>query len=85
MLILQPNETITHVDRKWQNNRIESDHAALKQRLNSMRAFKTLSSAKATLAGIEALQMIKKGHVVRTSPGPLGEIRFIKELFPNAA
>ncbi|ADM09305.1 transposase [Parvularcula bermudensis HTCC2503] len=80
-----PNEAIMHIDQKWQNNRIESDHAALKQRLNPMRGFKTLSSAKAALAGIEAVRMIKKGHVVRKSPGPIGEIRFIEEILPKAA
>lgn len=32
-----PENAIRHIDRKYINNRIESDHAALKQRLRPMR------------------------------------------------
>ncbi|MDF1873410.1 MAG: DDE-type integrase/transposase/recombinase [Vannielia sp.] len=34
-----PEDTIRHVDRKYLSNRIESDYAALKQRLRPMRGF----------------------------------------------
>ncbi|MEY8831548.1 DDE-type integrase/transposase/recombinase, partial [Phaeobacter italicus] len=30
-----PFESITHIDRKWRNNRIESGHAALKRLLGA--------------------------------------------------
>ena len=43
-----------HVDKKWINNRIEGDHAALKRLLRLGKGFKTMRSAKATLKGIEA-------------------------------
>ncbi|NSY41333.1 DDE-type integrase/transposase/recombinase [Leisingera sp. ANG59] len=49
---LGPDNAIRHVDRKYLNNRIERDHAALKQRLRPMRGFQTLAAAKAALAGI---------------------------------
>nr|WP_256218767.1 transposase [Alloyangia pacifica] len=34
-----PEDAIRHIDRKYLNNRIESVHAALKQRLRSIRRF----------------------------------------------
>lgn len=80
-----PGDEILHVDRKWQNNRIESDHAALKKMITPMRGFKSLSSAKNTLRGIEAIRMIRKGHVVNKAPSIAGEIRFIEDLFGKAA
>lgn len=80
-----PGEGILHVNRKWENNRIESDHAALKKLITPMRGFKSLSSAKATLRGIEAIRSIKHGHVEGKEPGVTGEIRFVKELFEIAA
>ena len=76
-----PGEGILHINRKWENNRIESDHAALKKLITPMRGFKSLSSAKATLRGIEAIRMIKHGHVHGKSPGVAGEIRFVENLF----
>ncbi|GLT12719.1 IS6 family transposase [Sulfitobacter porphyrae] len=60
---LGPDGAIRHVDRKYLNNRIESDHAALKQRLRPMRGFRTLAGAKAALAGIETFRTIRKGGI----------------------
>lgn len=78
-------EGILHINRKWENNRIESDHAALKKLITPMRGFKSLSSAKATLRGTEAIRTIKHGHVHGKSPGVTGEIRFVEGLFGLAA
>ena len=75
-----PGEGIQHIDRKWRNNRIESDHTALK-RLTPRRGFKSLSSAKATLKGIEVMRMIKNGHVLAEERGVAGEVRFVRKLF----
>ncbi|WP_366523337.1 DDE-type integrase/transposase/recombinase [uncultured Roseobacter sp.] len=58
-----PGEEIIHVDRKWRNNRIESDHAALKRITDPGRGFQSLRTDKATLKGIDAVGMIKRGHV----------------------
>ncbi|MGC1430214.1 MAG: DDE-type integrase/transposase/recombinase, partial [Albidovulum sp.] len=44
---------ITHVDRKNLNNRVESDHAALKRLLGYRQSFRSLRCAKATLLGME--------------------------------
>jgi IS6 family transposase len=50
-----------------------------------MRGSKSLSSAKATLRGIEAIRTIKRGHVNGKEQGVIGEIRFIVSLFGLAA
>lgn len=80
-----PGEGILHVNREWENNRIESDHAALKKLITRMRGFKSLTSANATLRGIEAIRTIKHGHVHGKRPGATGEICFVESLFGLAA
>ena len=80
-----PGEGILHINRKWENNRIESDHAALKKLTTPMRGFKSRSSAKATLRSIEAIRTIKHGHVHGKYPGVTDEIRFAESLSGLAA
>jgi len=63
-----PDDMIKHVDRKHFNNRIEADHAALKQLLKPKRSFRTLTAAKSTLKGIETYRAIKKGHFANNEP-----------------
>ena len=63
-----PGDAIVHLDRKWRNNRIESDHAALKRITDPGRGFQSLRTAKATLKGIKAIRMIKPGHVYDPPP-----------------
>lgn len=82
---LGPEDAIRHVDRKYLNNRIESDHAALKQRLRPMRGFQTLAGAKAALAGIETFRTIRKGQFENCEIGGANEIDFVAKLFPKAA
>ena len=78
-------DSILHIDRKWRNNRIESDHAALKRLLGTRQSFRSLGSAKATLGAIEAIRTIKNGHVSNKAPGVRGEIAFVQNLFGEAA
>ena len=82
---LGPEDKIRHLDRKYMNNRIESDHAALKQRLRPMRGFQTRAGAKATIAGIETFRTIRKGQFEKCETGVINEIAFIENLFPKAA
>nr|WP_245890549.1 IS6 family transposase [Roseovarius confluentis] len=82
---LGPEDVIRHVDRKYLNNRIESDHAALKQRLRPMRGFRTMAGAKAALAGIETFRTIRKGQFENCKTGVANEIDFVAKLFPEAA
>jgi transposase-like protein len=44
------------------NNRIEQDHRAIKRRVRPMMGFKSMSSARAILSGIEMVHMIRKGQ-----------------------
>jgi len=78
-------DRIRHIDQKYRNNRIESDHASLKKVLGPMRGFRRLSSAKATLKGIEAVRTIVRDGVYGRSPGVRGEVQFINNLFAARA
>lgn len=80
-----PEDAIRHVARKHLNNRIESDHAALKQRLRPMRGFQTLAEAKAAPAGIETFRTIRRGQFGNCQTGMINEIAFVDNLFPEAA
>ena len=44
------------------NNRIEQDHRAIKRRIRPMLGFKSLSSARVILGGIEMVHMMRKGQ-----------------------
>ncbi len=78
-------DSITHIDRKWRNNRIESDHAALKRLLGTPQSFRSLRAAKATITAIETIRTIKHGHFLNKQPGVRGEIAFVQTLFEAAA
>ena len=78
-------DSIRHIDQKWRNNLIESDHAAMKRLLGYRQGFRSLRTAKATLSGIETIRTIKRGHVHHRHPGVHGEIAFIVGLFEAAA
>ena len=78
-------DSILHIDRKWRNNRIESDHAAMKRLLGTRQSFRSLRSAKATLMAIEATRTIKNGHISNKATGVRGEIDFVRSLFCRAA
>ncbi len=66
------DDMIEHITRRRHNNIIESDHAALKRLTTPMRGFRSLSSAKATLSGIEAIRTIKKHQYEAIDPGVAG-------------
>jgi transposase, IS6 family len=60
-----------HLTRRYSNNRIESDHRHIKRRLRAMQGPRTTATASIVIAGIEAVQMIRKGQVLgirRTNP-----------------
>lgn len=76
---------IRHIDRKWRNNLIESDHAAMTRLLGYRQSFRSLRTAKATLSGIETIRTSKRGHIHHKQPGLGGEIAFIDRLFDDAA
>jgi len=78
-------DSIRHIDRKWRNNLIESDHAAMKRLLGYRQSFRSLRTAKTTLSGIETIRTIKRGHIQHKQPGVTGEIAFIASMFDTAA
>jgi putative transposase len=47
---------------RYLNNRIEQDHRAVKRRIRPMLGFKSITSARAILGGIEMVHMIRKGQ-----------------------
>lgn len=77
-------DSIRHVDRKWRNNLIESDHASMKRLLGYRQSFRSLRTAEATLSGIETIRTIKRGHVHHKQQGVTGELQFIAHLFEAA-
>lgn len=80
-----PDDAILHIDKKWKNNRIESDHATLKRIIDPGKGFQSLRTAKATLQCVEAMRTIKRGHVHGKAPGVPGEVSFVNGLFGLAA
>ena len=77
-------DSIRHIDRRWRNNRIDSDHAAIERLLGYRQSFRSLRTAKATPSGIETIRAIKRGHVHHKQPGVHGEIACIAQLLSAA-
>ena len=50
------------------NNRIEQDHRAVKRRVRPMLGFKSMTSARAILGGIEMVHMMRKGQAEYACP-----------------
>jgi putative transposase len=48
---------------KYLNNMVEQDHRTVKRKMRAALGFKSFSSAKITIAGIEAMSIIRKGQV----------------------
>ena len=48
---------------KYMNNIVEQDHRHIKRHMKAAMGFKNFTSASITIAGIEAMRMIKKGQV----------------------
>ncbi|MBD8109102.1 DDE-type integrase/transposase/recombinase [Erwinia persicina] len=55
-------ESITIRQSKYLNNLIEQDHLNIKRRTRAMLGFKSFRRARALLAGIELVHMIRKGQ-----------------------
>ncbi len=53
---------IEMVRRKYLNNIIEQDHRFIKRRIRPMQGFKSFDSTASTLAGIELVNIIRKGQ-----------------------
>ncbi len=71
---------------KYLNNVIEQDHRHIKRIVKPMMGFKTFNSARRTLSGIEAMNMIRKGQVKEVKQGDsVSQAKFIEAIFGIAA
>jgi IS6 family transposase len=71
---------------KFLNNIVEQDHRRIKRLVRPGLGFKSFTSATRTIAGYEAMVMIRKGQVVNAPANNMGAQRdFIATLFGAAA
>ncbi len=71
---------------KYLNNRVEQEHRTSKRITSPMMGFKSFNSARRTLSGIEATNMIRKGQVKGIDQGDsVSQARFIEAIFGIAA
>ncbi len=67
---------------KYLNNVIEQDHRNIKRITKPMMGFKSFNTARRTLSGIEAMNMMRKGQVKGGDQGDsVSGIKFIEALF----
>jgi transposase, IS6 family len=71
---------------KYLNNRIEQDYRFIKRLTNPGLGFGSFHTARRTLSGYEALNMIRKGQIQGVPRGDVtGQISFIHKIFGLAA
>jgi transposase-like protein len=71
---------------QYLNNIIEQDHRAIKRRVNAKQGFREFQSARRTIQGYEAINILRKGQVRWLSVSSVQrQNRFINELFEVAA
>jgi transposase, IS6 family len=67
---------------KYLNNIIEQDHRFIKRRVNYGVGFSGFHTAKRTLQGYEAMNMIRKGQIKKVPKGEIiAQVKFIDQLF----
>jgi transposase-like protein len=68
------------------NNVLEQDHRFVKTRIAASLWFRSVDGAIRTIAGYEAMNMIRKGQVEMVGQGDIvGQVRFIEQIFGIAA
>ena len=71
---------------KYLNNVVEQDHRSIKRIVKPMMGLKTFNSARRTLSGIEAMNMMRKGQVKGVKQGDgVSQAKFIEAIFEIAA
>jgi IS6 family transposase len=71
---------------KYLNNVVEQDHRHIKRIVKLIMGFKSFNSARSTLNGIEAMNMIGKGQVKGIEQGDsVSQARFIESIFEIVA
>ncbi|RUS98544.1 hypothetical protein DSM107010_69350 [Chroococcidiopsis cubana SAG 39.79] len=68
------------------NNVIEQEHRNIKRIVKPMMGFNSFNTARRTLSGIEAMNMIRKGQVKGISKGEsVSQAKFVAEIFGVSA
>jgi transposase, IS6 family len=71
---------------QYWNNILEQDHRAIKRRVKAKQGFRTFHAARRTIAGYEALHMLRKGQARWVSDADVRQQnQFIDQLFELAA
>jgi transposase-like protein len=71
---------------KYLNNVIEQDHRNIQPITKLMMGFKSFNTARRTLSGIEAMNMIRKGQVSGINQGDsVSQAKFIEAIFGASA
>ena len=80
------SETTELRQKKYLNNIIEQDHRGIKKLVKPGKGFKSFNTARRTLKGYEAMNMIRKGQVKGITQGnSLAQTKFIAKIFGVAA
>ncbi|NEQ97092.1 MAG: IS6 family transposase [Cyanothece sp. SIO2G6] len=80
-----PTDTETRQS-KYINNTIEQDHRFIKRRVNPGLGFGSFNTARRTIRGYEAMNMIRKGQIKNVDRDDvIGQISFIHNIFGIAA
>ena len=68
------------------NNIVEQDHRFVKKRITASQGFRSVEGALSTIAGYEAMNIIRKGQIRWSPKGEaLGQKRFIERLFESTS
>ena len=82
--ILSENTELRQI--KYLNNMVEQDHRGVKHLTNPGMSFGSFNSARKTIKGYEAMNMIRKGQIHNIEKGDvMGQISFINQIFGLAA
>ena len=80
------SETTELRQKKYLNNIIEQDHRAIKRRALAGMGFKSFNTARQTLKGYEAMNMVRKGQIQGVEKGDiLCQVDFVSQIFGVAA
>ena len=71
---------------KYLNNIIEQDHRFIKRLVNPGMGFGSFNTARRTLRGYEAMNMIRKGQINGVAKGDvMGQVEFVSQIFRGVA
>ncbi len=75
-------ETCSLRQNKYLNNMVEQDHRFIKRLVNPGMGFSSFNTARRTLRGYEAMNMIRKGQVQGVAKGDIrAQAEFVSQIF----